>query len=222
MNEKGTAGFTIAEIVLALSIASVIGLSVAMVSMALSTAHEHSLERDVHVQTARSVIRTVESIISKSRLVTGRSPSDLSLWASDANNDGLINVSELVVLTYNSAAGHIAQTQVVFPDAMSESMRAALDEGKLLKDVLDPTSVREMMLVEFPSYCRQTTLAENVLGVSVTTDVDPPKTCVVKLKVQVGTPDWSMTLYGGAALRADSTRLVGTLGDGTYVLVLSE
>lgn len=221
MNAKRTTGFTIAELVLAMAIASVVGLSVAVVSTALSTAHEHSMENDVHVQTARSVIRRIESEIRKSKLVVKQGATELALWSSDADESGSINISELKVIGYDASADRVELTRVVFPDDMDATTREALDIEISLSEINDASSVTDEILNQLPSYVQQTTLADNVLDVSVSTDEPPPKTRVVKFKVQIGTPESNVTLYGGAALRADRTDWLVRNGD-DYTIVPPE
>lgn len=213
-----TNGLTVVELVVAMAVTSMVALTVTGAFMALNTAVEHSDEHYLHVQTARCVSRLVQAALRKSKLVTAAEQGGLVLWAGDTNEDGKINISEVLVFRYLDVESKLEQAKVVFPDSMDPDTRAALDVHKALADLDDVAAVREMMATDFPDYYCNEELATHVLSHSVYPDEAAPLTRMLKLRVTIGTARRSITVYPSGALRDDETDRVG-LSEGEYVLI---
>ena len=86
---RNPSGFTLVELVMAISITTIIGLAVAGASMALSTAHAHSESRYGSIETARSAMRRIQSSLRAAALVTyvHSNGHKLGYWAGDENED---------------------------------------------------------------------------------------------------------------------------------------
>ncbi len=99
----GRRAFTIAEILVALTISSLVGLVVTTMLSALeSTVREERDVRRANVQEQMAVMRLGALVRSSARLLA-LDADDVVLWRGDANGDGQVNVSELRVLRLESS-----------------------------------------------------------------------------------------------------------------------
>ena len=214
-------GLTVAELVLAMDITGVVGLSVSGVFMALSTAQAHSEDHQTYVQTARCTARHVQRILRKAKLVVAADAGGLLVWSEDTNGDGLINVSELVAFLYDDPRKELEQKRVVFTASMAAATREALDVRIALADLDDLTALDAKVQSAFPQYYVEELLADNVREFTGELDAAAPRTKTVKLRLKIGTAKRSVTVYACATIRADETARVGTSG-GEYVLTTPE
>ena len=214
-------GLTIAELVLAMAITGVVGLSVSGVFMALSTAQAHSEDHQTYVQTARCTARHVQRILRKAKLIVAADAEGLLVWSEDTNGDGLINISELVGFVYDEQGKVLEQKRVAFPASMSPATRDALDVHMALADLSDLADLDAKAQSTVPQYYVEELLADNVREFTGELDAAAPLTKTVKLRLKIGTEKRVVTVYACATLRADETTRVGTSG-GVYVLTTPE
>ncbi len=208
--------FTLAELVIAMSIMTIIGLSIAGVSMALSTAYASGQDYYTNIQTGRSAMMRILKELNKAKLITGIGPHTLVYWAADTNADGGINLSELTVLDYEADSEQLKKLQVVFPDYMDPQIRQALDESLTLASAIDVVSVKNL-IASNPRFVGQV-LAGNVSAFDVCVYPDCPKAKLVTIKIKIGAETESITLRSAAALRASKVDHVG-ISDNQYVLM---
>jgi len=212
---RRTSAFTIAELLIALAITAVIGLTVAGVAMALSRSYQHSEQYYRYLQSGRVASIRLQGSLRKSRLVTASDASTLVLWAEDYNNDGQINVSEVLFVYYDHGARELIERSTVFPDSMSASVREMLDFTIPLSALSDPNVATGPPAYE--SYDSKRLLAAYVEDFQVFCTDAPPFTKLVKFCLKVGGDGQFVTMHGASRLRADRTEYVGEFG-GEYVL----
>jgi len=208
-------GMTLTEVVLALAITSIVGASIAGVSIAISTACEHGRDFYESNSTGRAALFRLTKTIRNARLVTDAGSGYLIVWDADHNGDGKINQDELSLIDYNFEEKTITREQVVLPEDATAETRATwagrvnLDDADSRLGVLTP--------IEFNAYYAPVVIAENVHEFVVSTSPAPPMTNCVDLKVTVGSGDGAVTLRTAATLRADSRDTVME-ADGTYFI----
>lgn len=210
-------GFTLMEVVIAMSITVVISLAVATVSVALGNLHEQSQEYYEFLQTGRVAAGRLQATLRGARLVTAASSDSLVIWSADVRDLGKINLSEITTIYYDEATRTLIERHVVFPDTMEADTVAALDITLALSQVTD-AKVAEGDL-PLPQYDDRRVLAANVLAFDVYCDPAPPLSRLVKFRLTVGKGDKTVRTCGGAALRADKTSYVG-FADGQAVLTI--
>ena len=88
-------GFTLIEVTMAMVVISVIGLTVAGVAMALSTAQDNSQDYYQCIQTGRVSMLRLQDMLRRARLVTEVFDTGLVIWESDTNGNRTIDLSEL-------------------------------------------------------------------------------------------------------------------------------
>lgn len=211
-------GFTLAELVMASAITSIIALGTAGVASVLSTAHAHSEAHYGSIETARSAMRRVQRVLQSAQLIAAVHQADMSViyWAGDENSDGRINVLETRFLEYDSVAGEIREHWAVFPDQWSQVTINANNVAISLEDLTTMTleSVPETISI----YLTSLVLASNVSNFSISASPGPPMSTLIQVELTVGSGQGAMTLRSAAALRAEQTALVGQ-ADGDYVLM---
>ncbi len=209
-------GLTLAELVMAMSITSIIGLTVAGASMGLSSAHNQGEDQYDSLATARSAMRQVQRSLQKAQLITTvYGDSRVVYWAGDANGDGQINLSELRLMRYGSWDGEIREYSLVFPEEWSQAVRDSSDLQVSLAWAMYYPNVENSLVGG--SYTRTRTIATGVTGFWISTSSNPPMSTFVNVKVAVGEINTATMLTGAVSMRADLTRFVG-ISENQYVL----
>ena len=88
---RNAKGFTLAELLTAMMVMSIISLAVLSLTMALTTAQEYSEDFYRHVQIARNSLRRIERDINKANLITTGDADTLVYW-EDTNGNGDIEI----------------------------------------------------------------------------------------------------------------------------------
>lgn len=208
-------GFTLMELTIAMTITTMIGLSVAGVSMVLGKATEHGENFYQSVQTARNVVMRIQNVIRGAKLVTASSSTSLVLWADDTDGDGQISLSETILLSFDSQSGEIRLCRVVFPGTMPAQTREALDVTKTLTDLASVNTATG--LITGNAYNEATVLATDVAALRFSVWPAAPLSRLVRFQLTIGTGDSAVTLRSAAATRAGATGRV-QLVDSEYVL----
>lgn len=211
MKPRRTA-FTMVEFMMAATITAIIGLSVAGVSMALSSAYANSQDYYESVQTARSSVLRMQQTIRCAKLVTTWGNGGLAVWAQDADLDGQIDTSEVTVWQYDSTKKELQEGRVEYS---TDALRQAMDAHESLASLT--TLSGAVAVVNRSAYKQWRPLASNVQSFSVVGDLNNPKARLVTLQMTIGTGPGAMTLRSGVSLRADSTDRVQLSGN-QYVL----
>ena len=208
-------GFTLAEIIIGIAITSLVGLAVAGLSAALSNAYDVNEEYYQALQTGRSAMLKMQSALRRTRLVVGKTESGLLLWASDENNSGTINASELLLFRWDQASGEIREHRIDL-DSLSPELRAAFDEAVTLNtSVTGPGSVSAWIRGHW--YHQSRVLAEGVENFQATDQPALPMSKLLKIGLTAGSPGNEVTLRGVVKIRADMTDQVQVVAD-QYVL----
>lgn len=216
---KHRKGLTLAELVMAMSITAVIGMSIAGVSVALSNAYADTQDFYKSLSSARSAMINIQSTIKNAGLVTAIDGDSIVLWHSDTNSDGKINISELTVLNFDSASNKINQYTIKYPSNFSEKMQAALDSEVALAEVMRSSIISSIMNNQ---YAESRILASKATAFKISSDIAPPLTTLVKIELTAtGDNGEDVTLRSAASLRADIADYVG-IADGEYVLDLPD
>lgn len=206
-------GFTMVEMVLAMAVTAIVGLSVAGVSVGLSNAYENSENYYDALQGARSVLMQAQSMGRTAKLVTATSTDSLVFWTSDINADGKINRNELTMIYWDRSGGD----SVVRMQRISPAATSSLVKDQVMLSVASSVSSVSSLLSQYTSYRENSPLASDVLSFKVTASPAAPKATLVQLEITVGRPDRPLTLRSTVSLRADDTVNVGKVGS-TWVL----
>lgn len=205
--------FTLLEVMLSIAVIAVMGLSIAGVSMALSTAHENSQDQYQCTQAGRIVMMRLEQAFRQAHLITDAAGSSLILW-SDANADGDINITELTALMWSSRSQALIRYRIQFPEGWSEYRKKLYDAHVPLSAATFKTMARSPY---FRLYREETLLAEQVENFALGLSPAAPLTTSVSIDMTITKDQGSLALRSGASLRADQTHRVQP-GGGGYTL----
>jgi type II secretory pathway pseudopilin PulG len=208
-------GFTILELTLASGVLGVLGLAVASVAVAMSNASEDSDNYYAAIQNGRSTLNRAQAVARKAKLVTALTADSIVFWTGDANGDGLINLDELLLVTYDSKAHEIRQQYVSFKAAPA-NVALAMNVNVTLSSATSVTTVGNLFNTA-ATYKQTDVLASDVLSCSLAAAPAPPMATTVTIQFSVGTSRHPLALSSFARLRADATASVSQVG-GQWVL----
>lgn len=205
---------------MAMAITAVVGLTVVTVTFALSNAQAHGGVRSDAIQSARAGMVRIEAVLRKCKLVTRGDGGSMVCWMGDRNDDGAINLDEIIVIRHLSESRLVELRQVSFPDALAPDIVTALNESRTLVEAADIAGVCSLMdQAIYDSYLVTAVLATEVEDLQVVPDAASPFSRLVLLRLTAGSPGRQITLTNSAVVRApavDSIRMV----DGVPVLSL--
>ncbi|MFA6133714.1 MAG: hypothetical protein WC869_06820 [Phycisphaerae bacterium] len=203
-------GFTALELTLSILIMSITSLSVAGVTMAISKAHASTEDYYQSIQTGRSAMLKIQSLVQSSKLATYCSANTVVLWLDDTNGNNLVNMDEIGVISF--ASGQIKFSRCSFP----ANIQAALNTAVPLSSLTNATSIVPQILNS--TYAPAQLLTTDVSSCIFSATPTPPLATLVKVNMTVGVGTQKITLRSAASTRAGLTSKVGISG-GQYVLI---
>jgi len=111
-------GFTLAELLIALIVTSIILTAVATLAFAISSANDSADDTSYKQAQIRFTTLRLSELLRNSRLVCFVGDEDIALWRADDNNDGQINISELVYIEKGLDSDHLQLYE--FPQPVSD------------------------------------------------------------------------------------------------------
>jgi len=100
-------GFTLVELLVALIVTSIVLTAVATLAFALSTATNSTDDVSQKQAHLRFATLRIQELIRHSKLICSISNDDVAIWRADDNNDGNINIGELVYIERGPNRDHI-------------------------------------------------------------------------------------------------------------------
>lgn len=115
---KNRNGLTLVELLVALSVSSIILTAVATLAFSLSSAHNSTEETSLKQVQIRFSTFKLSDLIRHSKLVCFVGDDDIALWVADKNDNKRINISELVYIDKGSESDHLQIYE--FPSSVSD------------------------------------------------------------------------------------------------------
>ena len=94
----GCKGLTLVELLVALMVTSIILTAVATLAFAMGSANVSSDDSSLKQAQLRQATLRIGDLVKHSRLVCDYVGSDLAVWRNDDNDDGQINLNELILI----------------------------------------------------------------------------------------------------------------------------
>lgn len=198
-------GFTLVELVIALTISAIVLTAVATFAYAMSTADTDSDDISRRQAQIRFATLKVSDLIKHCRLICEVSSYDMALWKADNNGDGQINARELVYIEWEANSGSIRLTEFSPPLA---------DGGMTISlDMITNGSAKNFLYSYYPAV--HTVLLSDCQKVSFLIDYYPPWTRLAvvdfvlndsnQYQITAGVSGWAGHLlnYWGTALVGD-------------------
>lgn len=120
-------GFTFIELIIALSITSVIGLSVVTLMGAVTsgiTSKEDGRQSSIRFSTLKT---KMSAYISPARCVLATTQDSATLWMNDSRVSNTVHATEVRWIKFNTALEQLEVSFVSFPEHWSEEMRTQSD-----------------------------------------------------------------------------------------------
>ncbi|MFA7486436.1 MAG: prepilin-type N-terminal cleavage/methylation domain-containing protein, partial [Phycisphaerae bacterium] len=163
MNKKlknHNSGLTLAELLVALMVASIIFTAVASFTYAMSSANDSSEDISFKQAQIRHAAVRLSELLRNSKLITlTASGEDLAVWRADDNNNNSIDPSELVFIEIGPNKDYIRLLE--FPGAPDFSISLA---------EITADQAKTSLSFGFASYVRRAKLIEQCSNVTFYTD----------------------------------------------------
>jgi len=118
----GWGGFTLVELLVALTVSSIVLAAVATLAYAMSSANDSTDDTSVKQAQVRYTTVRLSELLRHSKLICFAGPDDFAVWRGDDNEDGQINAGELVLVEKGSGGEHLQLCD--FPVAGSDPVVA--------------------------------------------------------------------------------------------------
>jgi len=106
-SDSRRSGFTLVELLVALTVSSVVLTAVATLAYALGSANDSTDDTSRKQAQVRYTTLRISELVRQCKLVCFAGPADFAVWRADENNDGRINFSELVYIEKGAGADHL-------------------------------------------------------------------------------------------------------------------
>ena len=104
---KHIKGFTLVELLVALVITGIVLTAVATFAFAMGTANNATDDLSLKQAQVRFVTLRIQDLIRHSKLICFAGSDDMAIWRADDNNDGNINIGELVYIEAGPNRDHL-------------------------------------------------------------------------------------------------------------------
>jgi prepilin-type N-terminal cleavage/methylation domain-containing protein len=106
-NTRNENGFTLVELLVALIVSSIVLAAVATLAFAVGAAYDETDDTSQKQAQIRQATLRISELIRHCKLICGTPGGDLAIWRTDDNNDGQININELVYIERGPNGDHI-------------------------------------------------------------------------------------------------------------------
>jgi len=193
--------FTLAEMLTALTVMSIISLAVVTLTMSLTTAQEYSEDFYRRIQIARNALRRIERDIKKSKLITAGDGTSLVYWLEDANRNDDVELDELRLVQYDASRDEVHLYRPVFPAFWPQEWIDNWNEQMTIDMATDlPTAITWLTS---PNWLNKQVLATEVTDFAFTASPAPPVAELLQTELTIGEEPRSVTLRSSASMRAD-------------------
>jgi prepilin-type N-terminal cleavage/methylation domain-containing protein len=190
-------GFTLVELLLALSVAGIVLAAVATLAFALSSAANSSDDRARKQAELRYATLRVTELLRNCRLICATSDSDLAVWQSDDDSDSQIDVNELTYIQKGSTSNYLRLCQ--FPSSATGTVA--------LGTILSPDDYSGVTYVNLIPQCSNAQFA---------LDASTPYTKLISIAFDLTEDDVShhyqistaLRCWGGNLLNSTATAIV--------------
>ena len=212
-------GFTLAELLTSMVIMSIISLAVVSLTMALTTAQEHSENFYRHVQIARNSLRFIERDINKAKLITAGDSDTLVYWL-DTNGNGDIELTELRMITTNLDTGEVMLCYAEFPVFWPQAWKDTWEADMTVEIATNLASA--ISWIKNDSWYKQDELATEVTSLKFTVSPAVPVAEMVQIELTVGEGIGAVELRSSASMRSHKIADLYMDGHGVYFLAEPE
>jgi prepilin-type N-terminal cleavage/methylation domain-containing protein len=165
-------GFTLVELLVALVVTGVVLGAVATLAFAISRANDTTNDTAYKQTQVRYATLRVSQLVRNCKLICFAGADDFALWRADDNNDGKINIGELVYIERGTGRNHLQLTE--FPSSNSA--------------VINLGSIQGRATSWWTAYCSSATFTQLIpqcSNVQFSFDVLPPRSKFVNVSFEI-------------------------------------
>ena len=169
---KHIKGFTLVELLIALVITGIVLTAVATLAFAVGTANKTTNDLSLKQAQVRFTTLRIQDLIRYSKLICFAGSNDMAIWRADDNNDGKINIGELVYIESGTNQDHLRICE--FPSTSSE--------------LINPGSIGTFASNWWSTYCSDaacTQVVPECSNVQFGFDVLPPQSGFVSITFDI-------------------------------------
>ena len=104
-------GLTLVELLVALVVTSIVLTAVATLAFAVSSANDASDDTSERQAQVRYAALRVSELVRNCKLICSSSSDDFAVWRADDNDDGKVNINELVYIERGSGSNRLRLCQ---------------------------------------------------------------------------------------------------------------
>jgi prepilin-type N-terminal cleavage/methylation domain-containing protein len=199
MNKKPfLQGFTIIELLIAMSVTGIVLAAAATLAYAMSTAYDSGSDISMKQSVVRYASLRLSNIIRNSRLVCASSPEYVVLWLTDNNRDNKINVSEIAYLETTKSKNSLRLLQF--------SPAHTADDAVLSLKALRTNTTKSQLTAKYPALT--TMLIPDCENIQIHLNVAPPDTTFINIIFNIRQDRELRTYEIGTALRCRAGNLI--------------
>jgi len=110
-------GFTLVELLLALIVTGILLSAVTTLAFAVGTANDTTDDASRKQSQVRYATLRISDMIGHCKLICGTPNNEIALWRADNNNDGQININELLYIERGAANDYLRFCEFPLSDA---------------------------------------------------------------------------------------------------------
>lgn len=142
---KNRAGFTLAELLVALMVTAIVFTAVASLAYALGSANRSTEDLSKHQMALRCATVRISELVKHSVMAFTTPAGGIALWTGDDNDDGLINGSELVYIETDETGESLRLLD--FPGQSQSVTIGEIEAGTAKTDLINNTDERYMTIL---------------------------------------------------------------------------
>ncbi len=201
-------GFTLAELLMAIWVMSIILAAIATLSFALGSANDSALDSSQIQSRIRYTTMYLGELVKNSKLICHNFGTSVAIWRADYNNDSRIDPNEIVYIEIGSSNNYIK--------LISFTSTAAVASFPRTLDLIGNGQARTWLEANCQS--SSVTLIDNCSYVTFTTDQPPPRSKRLNLFFGIRQKGIIQNYQLTAYLRCQADYLL----DGSGQIVLSD
>jgi prepilin-type N-terminal cleavage/methylation domain-containing protein len=121
-------GFTLVELLVALVVTGVVLSAVATLAFALGRANDTTSDTSYKQAEVRYAMLRISQLVRHCKLICCATADDFAIWRGDDNNDGQINIGELIYIERGTDRNHLQLTE--FPSYNSAVINLGSIQGR--------------------------------------------------------------------------------------------
>jgi len=207
VREHRQKAFTLVELLVALMVASFILTVVLTLAFAMTTAIDNSDDTAEKQAEVRYATLTISELIKQCKLICAKPTNDLAIWKSDNDNDGKIDITEMVYIETGTKRDYIQLLEFLsVPKWLQQWLEKQYNPLSIIQSSWFTTILKW--------YCqeRYVILVKECSDAKFLLDVDPPKTEFVNISFNLKENGVSNQYQISASLRTRAGNLLDSSG----------